>query len=95
MLSPILILMLSDETVSDTDTFAKSVGDTFAATIRDGILFVVVICADIFISWPFLVTKTIFSNECHTQQRNLKIRKVRYTFQTTEVPCNFCTAVTQ
>ena len=52
------------------------------------ILFVV-ICADIFIIWPFLVTKTIFSNECHTQQRNLKIHKVCYKFQTTEVSCNY------
>jgi len=46
------------------------------------ILFVLVICAHIFISWPFLVTKTIFSDECHTQnQRNLKICKVYYKYR--------------
>ena len=53
------------------------------------ILFVVVICTHIFIISPFLVTKTIFSNECHTQQSNLKICKVCYKFQTMEVPCNY------
>ena len=64
-------LLLSDETIGDTDTFAKSIGDTFAAILLR-ILFVVVICAHIFICWHFLVTKTIFSNGYHTQQRNLK-----------------------
>ena len=63
MLLPISISILSDETI----------GDTFATTFTD--TFVVVICADIFISWPFLETKTIFSDECDTQQRNLKYAK--------------------
>jgi len=37
-------LLLSDETIGDTDTFAKSIGDTFAAILLR-ILFVVVICS--------------------------------------------------
>jgi len=53
------------------------------------ILFVLVICAYIFIIWPFPVTKTIFSDECHTQQRNVKIHEVCYKFQTAEVPCKY------
>jgi len=82
MLSPISIL--SAETVGDTDTFAKVLVSLLLL-----IVFVVVICAHIFISWPFLVTKTIFGDECHTQQRNLKICKVCYKFQTAEVPCYY------
>jgi len=78
MLSPILVSILSAETIGDAGTFAVL-----------PILFVVVICARIFIIWPFLVTEAIFS---HTQQRNLKIRKICYKFQTAEVPCN-CSAL--
>jgi len=60
------------------------------STILLPILFVVVIiCAHIFTSLPFLVTKTIFSNECHIQQKNMKLRKVCYKFQTAQVPCNY------
>ena len=81
-LLPISISILSDENIGDTvtDTFAKNIGVDLAILLPLllPILIVVVslICTHIFISWPFLVTKTIFNDECHTQQRNMKVSKV-------------------
>jgi len=90
-----LLTILSD-VIADINTFCgnyrryryfcKSTG---FATFTYSFCCCNVICAHVFISWLFLVTKTIFVDECYTQQRNLKICKVCYKFQTAEVPCNY------